>query len=50
MGNTVYNIQSGFDKNFDIKLSPATLHMGCAIDDAFNDKQLINFDMLVGMG
>ncbi len=50
MGNTVYNIQSGFDENFDKKLSLGTLHMGCAIESAFNDQRVINFDMLAGKG
>ena len=50
IGHVVYNIQSGFDENFDKKLSLGTLHMGCAIESAFNDRSVINFDMLVGKG
>lgn len=50
MGNTVYNIQSGFDESFDKKLSLGTLHMGYAIEDAFHDQRIIGFDMLAGNG
>ena len=50
VGNTVYNIQSGFDEDFDKKLSLGTLHMGCAIEEAFDDQRVINFDMLAGKG
>jgi CelD/BcsL family acetyltransferase involved in cellulose biosynthesis len=50
MGHTVYNIQSGFDENFDKKLSLGTLHMGFAIERAFNDQSVVNFDMLAGKG
>ncbi len=49
-GNTTYNIQSGFNQTFDKKLSLGTLHMGYAIEDAFNDKSVVNFDMLAGGG
>jgi hypothetical protein len=50
IGDTVYNIQSGFDESFDKKLSLGTLHLGYAIESAFNDQGVINFDMLVGKG
>lgn len=50
MGNTLYNIQSGFDEGFDKKLSLGTLHMGYGIEDAFIDQRVINFDMLAGKG
>ncbi len=50
INHTVYNIQSGFDENFDKKLSLGTLHMGYAIENAFNDQSVVNFDMLAGKG
>ncbi|MDX1408715.1 MAG: GNAT family N-acetyltransferase, partial [Saprospiraceae bacterium] len=49
-GNIVYNLQSGFIQDFDRKLSLGTLHMGYAIEDAFNDPDITEFDLLAGSG
>lgn len=49
-GNTVYNIQSGFNQTFNKKLSLGTLHMGYAIEESFSNVRVINFDMLAGRG
>ena len=48
-GNTVYNIQSGFE-DMGSKLSLGTLHMGYAIEAAFDDTGVVNFDLLAGGG
>ncbi len=49
-GSREYNIQSGFDANFDKKLSLGYLHLGYAIERAFNDPEVEVFDLLGGEG
>ncbi len=44
-----YNIQAGFDENFDKKLALGYLHFGYAIEAAFNNETLI-YDFLAGTG
>ncbi|WP_148862569.1 GNAT family N-acetyltransferase [Marinobacter fonticola] len=46
----VYNIQSGFEEAFHKKLSLGFLHLGYAIEFAFEDPQVRVFDMLAGRG
>ncbi len=46
----VYNIQAGFDENFHRKLSLGSLHLGYAIEDAFNAEDTYRLDMLAGQG
>ncbi len=48
--NTNYNIQAGYIENYDKKLSLGTMHLGYAIEKAFNDKTVRAFDMLIGSG
>lgn len=46
----VYNIQSGFEEAFHKKLSLGFLHLGYAIEAAFDEPQIRVFDMLAGRG
>jgi hypothetical protein len=46
----VYNLQSGFEEGLHPKLSVGTLHLGYAIENAFQDEQVSSFDMLAGSG
>lgn len=48
--DTMFNLQSGFDTQFDSKLSLGTLHMGLAIEEAFSEKGIKAFDLLAGRG
>jgi hypothetical protein len=50
MGTREYNIQAGFNTNFDRKLSPGFLHLGYAIESAFADPRITVFDLLAGAG
>lgn len=46
----MYNIQSGFDADFDRKLSLGTLHFGKLISLCFDDEKTQAFDLLAGKG
>jgi len=46
----VYNIQAGFDETFHRKLSLGSLHLGYAIEEAFERPDTTRFDFLVGEG
>lgn len=46
----VYNIQAGFEQGFHKKLALGTLHLGYAIEQAFESPETIQFDMLAGQG
>ena len=46
----VYNIQLGYVENFDKKISLGTLHLGYAIEEAFNNPGIHSFDFLAGEG
>ncbi|MGO1658945.1 MAG: GNAT family N-acetyltransferase [Marinobacter sp.] len=46
----VYNLQSGFEENFHPKLAIGTLHLGYAIEKAFQEEGTHSFDMLAGSG
>ncbi len=48
--NVVYNIQLGYEETFDPKISLGTLHLGYALEQAFNHPQITTFDFLVGQG
>jgi hypothetical protein len=50
VADTVFNLQSGFDAQFDSKLSAGMLHMGLAIEQAFSDPEIKTFDLLAGKG
>lgn len=46
----VYNLQSGFEENLHPKLAVGTLHLGYAIERAFQEEGTHSFDMLAGSG
>ncbi|MGO1501935.1 MAG: GNAT family N-acetyltransferase [Marinobacter sp.] len=46
----VYNLQSGFEEDFHPKLAIGTLHLGYAIESAFQEEGTHSFDMLAGSG
>lgn len=46
----VYNIQAGFEEKFHKKLSLGSLHLGYAIEQAFEAPDTHRFDMLAGEG
>ena len=46
----IYNIQLGFREGFDKRVSLGTLHLGYAIEQAFEDPQISAFDLLEGQG
>ncbi len=46
----VYNLQSGFEESFHPKLAVGTLHLGYAIERAFQEEGIHSFDMLAGSG
>lgn len=49
-GRTRYNLQLGFNEQFDRKVAPGTLHLGYAIEESFRDTTIDAFDMLAGRG
>jgi Acetyltransferase (GNAT) domain len=46
----VYNIQAGFEESFHKKLALGTLHLGYAIENAFNQPDTDRLDLLAGTG
>jgi len=46
----IYNLQLGFEQNFDKRISIGTLHIGYALEQAFNDPEITAFDFLAGHG
>lgn len=50
IGNKKYNIQSAFDDNFKKNFSLGLVHLGIAIEQAFNSKNIESFDLLAGKG
>lgn len=50
VGRRVYNIQAGFDENFDPKIALGSLHLGYAIERAFLHPDLDAYDLLAGGG
>ncbi len=49
-GRGVYNLQAGFDEHLHKKLSPGTLHLGYAVEQAFSDPDIDRYDLLAGYG
>jgi len=45
-----YNIQAGFDDNFNKQLTMGFLHLGYSIQDAFNNPEIKEYDLLAGPG
>lgn len=50
IGNTVYNIQSGFDASFNKKYSLGTMHLLFSIEQKFQQNKYSYFDLLAGQG
>lgn len=46
----IYNIQAGFDSQFNKKLSLGKLHLGYRIQAAFNNQSIQTYDLLAGWG
>lgn len=46
----IYNIQLGFAENFDKRIALGTLHLGFAIEQAFDDPSIRRIDFLEGTG
>jgi len=46
----IYNIQLGFLDGLDKKISLGTLHLGYAIEMAFESEEIRSFDLLAGEG
>ncbi len=49
-GDRIYNLQAGFCEAFDPKVSLGTLHLGYAIEAAFDDPAIKAYDLLAGGG
>lgn len=50
VGSNRYNLQAGFEENFDHKVSLGTLHLGYAIEECFNTGSVRYYDLLAGYG
>jgi hypothetical protein len=50
VGGKIYNIQLGYVEDFDRKISLGTLHLGHAIERAFENPNIHSFDLLAGEG
>ncbi len=50
VADCIYNIQAGFDEQFDNKVSLGTLHLGYAIEHAFAQHDVRRYDLLAGSG
>ncbi len=46
----VYNLQAGFQERYDPKVSLGTLHLGYAVEQAFQDPTIESYDLLAGSG
>lgn len=49
-GNTVYNIQSGYEQSFGHGLSLGKAHLGYVIKNCFHSTDVLAFDLLAGGG
>nr|WP_245000342.1 GNAT family N-acetyltransferase [Marinobacter daepoensis] len=49
-GNRIYNLQAGFAEGLHGKVSLGTLHLGYAIEQAFNRPDVLSYDLLAGSG
>jgi hypothetical protein len=45
-----YNLQAGFQEDYDPKVSLGTLHLGFALEQAFEDPTVQSYDLLAGSG
>ena len=45
-GGRVYNLQAGYEESFHHKLSLGTLHLGYAIEQAFQVSSISRYDLL----
>ncbi len=45
-----YNIQSGYEQDFNPKISLGTLNIGYAIESCFESDEIMNYDFLAGNG
>ncbi len=50
LGGRIYNMQLGYHQDFHRKISLGTLHLGYAIEAAFEDPSVDCFDFLLGEG
>ena len=50
LGRCVYNMQLGYRPDFHKKISLGTLHLGYALEAAFEDPEIDRFDLLLGSG
>jgi len=49
-GSTIYNIQLGFEEALDKRISVGLLHLGYALEQAFQSDSISSFDLLAGAG
>lgn len=49
-GPTRYNLQAGFQEDFDRKVALGTLHLGYAIEECFSAEGVRYYDLLAGYG
>nr|WP_301289622.1 GNAT family N-acetyltransferase [Natronocella acetinitrilica] len=49
-GSCAYNLQAGFNEQFDSKVSLGTLHLGYTLEDAFANTAVTKYDLLAGSG
>lgn len=50
VGGCRYNLQAGYEENFDAKVSLGYLHLGFAIEAAFKHETTSSYDLLAGNG
>lgn len=50
VGGCRYNLQAGYEENFDSKVSLGYLHLGFAIEAAFHEHATTAYDLLAGTG
>jgi hypothetical protein len=49
-GRSRYNLQAGFQEDFDRKVALGTLHLGYAIEECFSAESVRYYDLLAGYG
>nr|WP_284709278.1 GNAT family N-acetyltransferase [Marinobacter sediminum] len=49
-GSSRYNLQAGFQEDFDRKVALGTLHLGYAIEECFSAESVCYYDLLAGYG
>ncbi|MDL0429701.1 GNAT family N-acetyltransferase [Marinobacter sp. TBZ242] len=50
VGGCRYNLQAGYEEDFDAKVSLGYLHLGYAIESAFRNERISAYDLLAGTG